>query len=62
MIKLTYKRVGNMTYNVFLDGVCVGLVWRTRHGWSAENNSGVIVVEDYPGSRGVAAGVLSRSN
>jgi hypothetical protein len=36
----------------------LGTVWRTRTGWSARNASGRTVVDDYPGSRAVAASNL----
>ncbi len=52
------RRVGNSTYEVSVDGVVVGTVWRTRYGWSARTVAGTLATEDYPGSRGVAVGVL----
>lgn len=59
MTKLQYQRVGNSTYKVKHDGDAEVLVWRTRDGWSASVN-GKQVVDDYRGSRDVAASVALR--
>jgi hypothetical protein len=49
-----------MTYEVRDALGVVGIVWRTRQGgWSAATTLERVVVEDYPGSRSVAAGVLA---
>jgi hypothetical protein len=56
---LTYRRVGTSTYDVHdANGTLLGRVWRTRHGWSSSTPNGEARSVDYPGSRGVAAGVL----
>lgn len=60
MSELHYRRVGIMTYEVRDALGVVGIVWRTRQGgWSAATTLERVVVEDYPGSRSVAAGVLA---
>lgn len=58
----SFRRIGTSNYAVVVDGVVVGTVRRTRRGWdgfSAE--TGELLVDDYPGSRGVAAGIVARS-
>lgn len=58
-LRLKYRRVGTMTYEVStFDGVVVGNVWRTRKGWSSALPDGTGGTEDYPGSRDTAAGLL----
>lgn len=62
MKRWSYRRVATSTYEVTsLAGRPLGHVWRTRHGWSAETPGGVQVIEDYPGSRDVAASALQRA-
>lgn len=50
-----FRRVGTMTYEVIVSDRVAGLVWRTRYGWSGKTADGRLVVDNYPGSRGVAA-------
>lgn len=65
--RFTYKKVGNMSYEVSTNpnypgtdtAVELGTVWRTRDGWSARNTLGTLVVDDSPISRATAAGCLS---
>lgn len=58
--KYRYQRVGQSTYAVHYPeghvGEFAGQVWRTRTGWSGRTANGDLVIEDYPGSRDVAAG------
>lgn len=63
--RFVYRVEGVMSYRVELreTGQVVGWVQRTRDGWDARlagwgNRDGELVVEDYPGSRETAAGVL----
>lgn len=58
-LRLAFRRVGTMTYEVRdHTGTMLGHVWRTTHGWSSARPNGVVVTEDYPGSRDTAAGLL----
>jgi len=61
-LPFTYRRIGTSTYDIVLDGHRVGTVWRTRTGWSGATASGRQVVDDYPGSRGVAASNVIQYN
>lgn len=58
--KYRYQRVGQSTYAIHFPeghlGEFAGQVWRTRDGWSGRTAGGDLVIEDYPGSRDVAAG------
>ena len=56
--RFTFRRVGIMTYDVVVGRDTVGMVWRSRFGWSASLPDGEKVVEDYGGSRDTAASVL----
>lgn len=58
--RFSYSRVGACTYETTdrETGEPIGRVWRTRTGWSAALPDGHVVVDDYPGSREVAANLL----
>jgi len=61
-LPFTYRRIGAATYEIVSDGAVAGTVWRTRTGWSGATASGRQVVDDYPGSRGVAAANVIQYN
>ena len=57
------EREGYATVKVYRlsDDAYMGLVWKTRTGYSARNAAGRLVVEDSPISRTTVIGVLGQS-
>ena len=61
MRKPKFQKIGPNTYNVSFEGLgVVGVVQREplKTGWSAFDTNGKKLVDDYPGSRKTAGGML----
>lgn len=62
MSAIKFAQVGSSTYELYVDDVLLGEVWRTRIGWSGRTRPKcTLVVRDYPGSRAVAAANVVRA-